>query len=332
MGWTDDPDIEGLMEENPFIFIATAIIGIVAASVLYVFGIEYNPGWFEGQNLLSTMGIIFLLIFIPAIAISTLTGKSDLVKWEALFLLISVGMIFIGNGFDFSKFMDSFMAQISALGNMQVNQVLMALVIIIGIAIAFAVGSGHKVSGGAVLIIVVLLAAIGIMNIWNAGTFDNFGNYVQDKGWAYAIGKAIGDFTAGLATSEVGIYMGFGCIAVGIILTVIPNFSTPIGVLLIIIGSGLVGPTVYDEVSDWWGGESGETGGPLTDSDRAGGTTDYVTGAAIGGTAAAAISAGLILTGTGPGAIVGVPLIAAGLLIGGASGNWVNWDSLWGAL
>ena len=148
MGWTDDADTEGLIEENPFIFIALGIVGIAIAGVLYFVGIDYQPGWFEGQNLISTMGIIFLIIFIPAIAISTLTGKSDLVKWEALFLLISVGMILIGNGFDFSKFMTSFTAQIQALGNLQVNQILMALVIIIGIAVAVAVASGHKVGGG----------------------------------------------------------------------------------------------------------------------------------------------------------------------------------------
>ena len=80
MGWTDDLDTEGLVEENPFIFIIIGIIGAVAVSILYLVGIEYDPGWFEGQNLVSTMGIIFLIIFIPAIAISTLTGKSDLVK------------------------------------------------------------------------------------------------------------------------------------------------------------------------------------------------------------------------------------------------------------
>jgi len=222
MGWTDDADTEGLIEENPFIFIALAIIGIAVAGVLYFVGIDYQPGWFEGQNLISTMGIIFLIIFIPAIAISTLTGKSDLVKWEALFLLISVGMILVGNGFDFSKFMQSFNSNISSLGDMQVNQVLMALVIIVGIAIAFAAGSGNKVSIGAILTIVVLLAIIGFINLWNAGTFDNIGETIQEHGYAYTFGKIISDFTGGLGDGIAGKGIGIGCLAIGLILVILP--------------------------------------------------------------------------------------------------------------
>ena len=248
MGWTDDPDEEGLIEENPFIFIAIAIIIMAIAAILYYVGIDYDPGWFQGQNLVSTMGIIFLIIFIPAIAISTLTGKSDLVKWEALFLFGAVFMILLGNGFDWSKAINTFTAQISALGNMQVNQVLMALLIIVGVGVAFAAATGKKVSGGAVLVIMVLLVAIGIINLWNAGTFDNIGNYINQNGFWYALGKAIGDFTAGLATSPVAIPMGLGMIAIGLILVFIPNFSTPIGVLLIIIGCGLLGGGMWEHV------------------------------------------------------------------------------------
>jgi len=160
MGWTDDPDEEGLIEENPFVFIVIAMIGAVVVTILYTVGIDYDPGWFEGQNLISTMGIIFLIIFLPAIAISTATGKSDLVKWEALFLLISVVMILIGNDFDFSRAIEAFTSQISSLGNIQLNQILTALIIIIGIGIAIAAGTGHNVSGGAVFAIIVLLLAI----------------------------------------------------------------------------------------------------------------------------------------------------------------------------
>ncbi|GEM_PF-4904237 len=247
MGWTDDPDEEGLIEENPFIFVIIGIIIIAGAAVLYTVGIEYDPGWFEGQNLISSMGIIFLLTGLPAIMISTFTGKSDLVKWEALFLFGAVFMILLGNSFDFSKAMESFTATISSLGNVQVNQLLMALLIIVGVGVAFAAASGKSVSGGAILLIIVLLVAIGLINMWNAGTFDNFSSYLQEKGIAYAIGKAIGDFTAGLATSPVAIPMGLGMIAIGLILVFIPNFSTPIGVLLIIIGCGLVGGGVWDQ-------------------------------------------------------------------------------------
>jgi len=261
MGWTDDADTEGLIEENPFIFIALAIIGIAVAGVLYFVGIDYQPGWFEGQNLISTMGIIFLIIFIPAIAISTLTGKSDLVKWEALFLLISVGMILVGNGFDFSKFMQSFNSNISSLGDMQVNQVLMALVIIVGIAIAFAAGSGNKVSIGAILTIVVLLAIIGFINLWNAGTFDNIGETIQEHGYAYTFGKIISDFTGGLGDGIAGKGIGIGCLAIGLILVILPGKSTVAGIILIIIGTGILGTSAAPYIKDWLSALKGEKGG-----------------------------------------------------------------------
>ncbi len=248
MGWTDDPDEEGLIEENPFIFAVIAVILLAVAGILYFVGIDYDPGWFEGLNLVSTMGVIFLIIFIPAIAISTLTGHSDLVKWEALFLFGAVFMILIGNNFDFQGVMESFSSTISSLGNIQVNQLLMALVVIIGVAIAFAVGAGKNVSMGAILIIVILLLALGLINMYNAGTFENWGNYVSEKGWAYAIGKALSDFAGGLADGEAGMMMGFSMIVVGIILVLIPSHSTIIGAFLIIVGCGVVGNALWDEI------------------------------------------------------------------------------------
>ena len=206
------------------------------------------------------MGIVFLLFGMPAIMISTLTGKSDLVKWEALFLFISVGMILVGNGFDFSKFMQSFNSQISGLGDTQVNQVLMALVIIVGIAIAFAAGSGNKVSGGAILTIVVLLAIIGFINMWNAGTFDNFSTYIQDKGWAYAIGKGLSDFTGGLGDGVAGKGIGIGCLAIGLIFILLPGKSTAAGIVLIIIGTGILGTSAAPYIKDWLSALKGEKG------------------------------------------------------------------------
>jgi len=260
MGWTDDADTEGLIEENPFIFIALGIVGIAIAGILYFVGIDYNPNWFEGQTLISTIGIIFLLFGMPAIMISTLTGKSDLVKWEALFLIISAGMIFVGNGFDFSKFMQSFNSQISGLGDTQVNQVLMALVIIIGIAVAFAAGSGNKVSGGAILTIVVLLAIIGFINMWNAGTFDNIGENIQEHGFAYTFGKALSDFTGGLGDGVAGKGIGIGCLAIGLIFVILPGRSTVAGIILIIIGTGILGPAAADSIKDWLSALKGEQG------------------------------------------------------------------------
>ena len=260
MGWTDDADTEGLVEENPFTFIIVAIIGLVATGILYFVGINYQPGWFEGQNLLSTIGIIFLLIFVPAIAISTLSGKSDLVKWEAIFLFISVFMILLGNNFDFSKFIQSFSSNIASLGNAKVSQVLMALVIIIGIGIAFAAGSGHKVSGGAIFAILVLLAVIGFINMYNSGYFHNLSQNIQQNGFWYMAGKAISDFSGGLAAGKAGMAIGFGMIAIGLILVIIPNFSTPIGVLLIIIGSGIVGMALKPAVQQFFEELQGQHG------------------------------------------------------------------------
>lgn len=250
MGWTDDPDEEGLVEENPFIFIIIGIVGAIAVSILHFVGIEYQPGWFEGQNLISTMGIIFLIIFIPAIAISTLTGRSDLVKWEAIFLFASVFMILVGNGFDFSKFLASFDSAISSLGDTKVSQILMATLIIILIGLAFAVGTGHKVGMGAIMLIIVLLIAIGLVNLWNAGTFDNLGQYINEKGIWYAIGKAISDFTGGLAAGKAGAAIGVGCLVIGILMVLIPSWSTPVGILLIIIGAGITGTALWDQ---FWG-------------------------------------------------------------------------------
>ena len=245
MSWQDDPDTEGVVEENPFRYIIIGGIGLLIVTLLYV-GIPYKPEWFEGQNLVSTIGIIFLLIFVPAIAISTLTGKSDLVKWEAIFLFLSVFMILLGNGFDFSKFMPAFSSNISALGNTKVSQVLMALIILIGIGIAFAAGSGHKVSGGAILAILVLLAVIGIINLYNSGYFNNLSQNLQQHGFWYMFGKALSDFTGGLAAGKAGMAIGFGCLVIGFILVIFPNFSTPIGILLLIIGTGITGYSLWE--------------------------------------------------------------------------------------
>ncbi len=247
MGWTDDADTEGLVEENPLVFIIIGVVGATVATLLYVYGIEYNPGWFEGQNLVSTLGIIFLLIFIPAIAISTATGKSNLVKWEALFLLISVGMILVGNGLDFKKFLEAFDSSISFLGNSTVSQILTAMLIIMLLAIAVAIGTGHRVGAGAAAVIFVLLLAIGVINLWNSGTLGNIGNYIRERGFWYAFGKALSDFTGGLAAGKAGAAIGAGCLIIGILMVIIPNWSTPIGIILIIIGAGILGTALWEQ-------------------------------------------------------------------------------------
>lgn len=259
-GWTGDADTEGLFEENFLVAIIVGVSLLVIAMIGHFVGVSVDLNWFEGQNLISTMGIIFLIVFIPAIAISTFTGKSDLVKWEALFLLIAVGMILIGNGFNFSDALESFTASIAALGNMQVNQLLMAFVVIIGIAIAIAVGTGQRVSGGAAVVIIILLAAIGIMNLWTSGTFDNIGSTIQNDGWAFFFGKVLSDFTGGLAAGHAGAAIGIGCVIIGLVLVLIPNFSTPIGVLLLIIGAGITGLSAWDYIGVLFGDLRGENG------------------------------------------------------------------------
>jgi len=275
MGWTDDPDEEGLIEENPFVFIGLALAVIVAAGILHFIGISYDPGWFEGQNLISTMGVIFLIFGMTVIGVSTLTGHSDLVKWEALFLIIAVAMILIGNDFDFRGALETLAAEVSGLGSLKIADVMMAILLLVGIATAVAIGTGHRVGMGAAVLIVVLVAVMGVINMWNAGTFDGWGATVQEEGWAYALGKALSDFTGGLAAGHAGMAIGFGCLVIGFVLVIIPNFSTPIGVVLLIIGAGITGMTLWEDYGkDWfeavkdgdfkaWAVAAGLIGGPV---------------------------------------------------------------------
>ena len=262
MGWTDDSDEEGLIEENPFIFVYIGVAFLVVISALHFVGLSYNPEWFEGQNLLSSMGIILFIMGIVAIGVSTFTGKSDLVMWEAMFLFGAVIMILIGNDFDFSGMMAAFASELEALGGVSLSKILMALVIIIGVAIAFAVGTGKKVGIGAAAVLLALIAVIGFINMWNAGTFDDFGTAVETEGWAYAAGLVLSDFTGGLADGAAGKAIGFGCLVIGLLLVIIPNWSTPIGVLLLIIGVGITGNWLWNDFGKgWFSALKGEKGG-----------------------------------------------------------------------
>jgi len=230
MGWTDDADTEGLVEENPLVFIIIGVVGATVATLLYVYGIEYNPGWFEGQNLVSTLGIIFLLIFIPAIAISTATGKSDLVKWEAVFLLISVGMIFFGNNWNI---INAFKAKVATWMNVEwdVKALLPVILIITIILTALSAAMGKGISLGSAAIF-----AMCVFGIWalNSGwTWDNFfdklgaamhhatsGFIGEDIGSALraaGVGAAIGVTAAALIATGVGAPIGLGILAAGAI-------------------------------------------------------------------------------------------------------------------
>jgi len=96
-GWTGDSDTEGLFEENFLVAIIIGVALLVVAIAGYYIGFDINLTWFAGQNFWSTAGIIILVIFIPAIAFSTFTGRSDLIAAEAIFILIGFVMIYLMN-------------------------------------------------------------------------------------------------------------------------------------------------------------------------------------------------------------------------------------------
>ena len=177
-------------------------------------------------------------------------------------MLLAVAMVWIGNNFSLQKFLDAWKANFSFLGgNSNIGQLLMAILIIILVAIAFAIGTGHKIGPGAIMVVIVLLVAIGVINLWNSGYFQNVGQYIQQKGIWFALGKALSDFTGGLAAGKAGMAIGFGCLAIGIILVIIPNFSTPIGIILIIIGCGIVGTAMWDDwIKPWLDDLTGRNG------------------------------------------------------------------------
>jgi len=208
-GWTGDEDEEGLIEENPFVFIVAGVVILAVVAVLYYVGIDYDPGWFEGQNLFSTMGSVFLVIFIPAIAISTFTGKSDLVRWEAIFLLIAVFMIWAGNNFDLDKFIEAFGAKIGEIqginwGMKDIITIVLIAAILIG-AYSAAIGKGFGL-GSAVVILICIVVLWVLHSGWVPG--DSFigsllglpgsegvaqvPDKMEDAAWGVGIGAGIG--------------------------------------------------------------------------------------------------------------------------------------------
>jgi len=241
MGWTDDPDEEGLIEENPFIFVIIGIIIIAGGATLYTVGIEYDPGWFEGQNLISTMGIIFLIIFIPAIAISTLTGKSDLVKWEAIFLFLSVLMIYLGNNFDI---VDAFSSKVSTWMEIDWNVKdlisIVLLITLIATAISAAFGKGISV-GSAAIVGICIFALYAINSGWSMDNFfEKIGTAIE-KGTSGAIGADLGTgIGVGLATAAAGAAIG----------SVVPGIGTAAGAVVGFLAG--MGGYVIGGNQGWW--------------------------------------------------------------------------------
>jgi len=220
MGWTDDKDTEGLVEENPLVFLFIGLIGAAVVTILYFVGIEYQPGWFEGQNLISSLGIIFLLIFVPAIAISTMTGKSDLAKWEAIFLFISVFLIFLGNN---GNFIDALSAKIGSwMGvDWDVKDMLTIVLIATIIITAISASMGKGISVGSALIFIICI--VGIWAI-NAGlTWEDFFS---------KLGTAFNKATSGIIGTDIGAAIGVGLLgaAAGAMLgSVVPGLGTAVG-------------------------------------------------------------------------------------------------------
>lgn len=237
MGWTDDPDEEGLIEENPGVFIAIAILGIVIVTIMATVGIEYDPGWFEGQNIISSMGVIFLLIFIPAIAISTLTGRSDLVKWEAIFLIAAVAMVYLGNNFDI---LGTFEAKFSSWAGIDwdVKDLISVVLILAIIATAISAAFGKGVSiGSAVVLGICIVALWGV----NSGlTADDFFS---------KLGSAIQSGTSGMIGADLGAGIGVGLVgaATGAVIgtAVFPGLGTLGGAVVGFLG-GMGGYVIGD--------------------------------------------------------------------------------------
>ena len=234
MGWTDDSDTEGLIEENFLVALIFGALLIGIAVVLYFVGFSYDPGWFEGQNIISTMGIIFLLSGIPSIMISTLTGKSDLVKWEALFLIISVGMIYIGNNFDI---IGAFSSKVTSWASTDwdvkdlISIVLFVVLIVSAIAAAF--GKGFSI-GSAIIVVICLIALFGINAGW---TWDSF----FDK-----LGTAIHQTTGGILGVDTGATIGIfaaGAAAGAAVGSVVPGIGTGVGALVggLLAAGGYIG-------------------------------------------------------------------------------------------
>lgn len=235
-GWTGDEDEEGLIEENPFVFIVAGAVILAVAAILYYVGIDYDPGWFEGENLVSSMGIIFLIIFIPAIAISTLTGRSDLVKWEAVFLLISVVMIYVGNNFDWDSFLASFGATIGTWKDLNwgVKDLITIVLIFSIIVAAYSAATGGGFGLGSAVVIIACLALLALLHSgWMPGDSLIGGilglpgsqggggvvpENIEDAAWGLAIGSGAGAATViGLALMGTGIGapVGMAIIAAG---------------------------------------------------------------------------------------------------------------------
>jgi len=230
-GWTSDSDTEGLFEENLFVALIIGISLLVVAIVGFYIGFDINLQWFQGLNFWSTAGIIILCIFIPAIAISTFTGKSDLIAAEAIFILVGFAMIYMANNWDLSMFTDVFSSNWFNLGDFEFNvSTLMTIVFILAIVVSVIGGiiSGHPIGASIVIIFcgfgIFLINSTDPSNIFNEigeslrGTTEGFLGWDVGHTAATGLTGALAGAAAGaLITSWTGPGMGIGAVVGGLL-------------------------------------------------------------------------------------------------------------------
>ncbi|MHA1289111.1 MAG: hypothetical protein ACTSPB_17115 [Candidatus Thorarchaeota archaeon] len=245
-GWTGDPDTEGLFEENFLVAIIIGISLLVFAVIGYFVGFDINLAWFEGQNFWSTAGIIILVIFIPAIAFSTFTGRSDLIAAEAIFILVGFGMIYLAHNFDLSEFLNVFQSDWFNLGNFDFNVSTLLTIVLIA-AIIVAVIGGVLRGSGISASIVIIVCGIGIFVINSPDPGNVF----------HEVGEALGGATSGFIGADIGaaaasgITGGLAGAAAGALAgSVVPGLGTVTGAIIGFI-AGAAGGT-GGSFAGWW--------------------------------------------------------------------------------
>lgn len=244
-GWTGDSDTEGLFEENFLVAIIIGVAFLVFAIAGYYIGFDINLEWFAGQNFWSTAGIIILVIFIPAIAFSTFTGRSDLIAAEAIFILVGFVMIYLSHNFDFSSFIETFSSNWMNFGDFEFNvSTLMTVVLLIAIIVAVIGGIWRGSGISAAIIVVVCGVGIYVINSSDpSNIFREFGEMIGGATSGF-LGVDVG---AAAASGIVGSVIGLG---VGILLApVTGGISIPVclGLGALAGGGGIAG-----SFAGWW--------------------------------------------------------------------------------
>lgn len=247
-GWTSDADTEGLFEENFLVAIIIGVALLVFAVIGYFVGFDINLAWFEGQNFWSTAGIIILVIFIPAIAFSTFTGRSDLIAAEAVFILIGFAMIYLAHNFDFSSFIDTFSSNWTNFGDFEFNvSTIMTIVFVLAIFVALIGGiySGHP-AGSAIIIIICGIGIFVINSTDPSNIFREIGRAVGSAGEGF-LGFDVG---AAASSGMVGGLIGGALAITGVALA---PFTGGFSLGLTLAGIGIGAASGFGgSVAGWW--------------------------------------------------------------------------------